>query len=122
MIKAMRELRDEVLLIGPKGSKPVKALFDTGSTYGYVKRDIAEDLGMFISEEEDDVKLPNNQIIKMNPAMCEVEVKGCRKRLWTYVTNDGLSDMVLGMLQMEALGIKIDTQKGYTVSCEIPRA
>jgi len=118
----MRELRDEVLLFGEKGSKPVKALFDTGSPYGYVKRKIAEEIGMLISKEEDDVTLPDKRVIKMQPALAVVEIRGCRKPMWTYVTDDGLSDMVLGMVQMEGMGIKIDTQKGYTVSCELPRA
>ncbi len=118
----MRELRDKVKIFGETGWKEVDALFDTGAPYGYVSKDIADEIGLLVAKEEHETTLPDGHKMKMHPALGVIEIKGCRKPMWTYVAKDGLSEMVLGMLQMEAMGIKIDAQKGYTVSCELPRA
>lgn len=118
----MRELRDKIKIFGEKGSKEVDALFDTGAPYGYVSRDIAEEIGLLIAKEEHEATLPDGHKMKMNPALGEVEIKGCKRPLMTYVAKGSVSEMVLGMLQMESMGIKIDAQNGYTVSCELPRA
>ncbi len=117
----MRELRDKTKLFGMKGEIEVDTLFDTGSPYGYVSKHIADKIGLLIFPEEHETTLPNKTVIKMKPALGVIEVKGCRKPVWTYVNENPLSELVLGILNMEAMGITIDTQKGYTVSCELPR-
>ena len=118
----MRELKDKVKLIGQKGEMEVDALFDTGAVYGYVSKEIADKIGLVIYPEAQDIDLSDRRSVKMKPALGLVEIKGCRKTLYTFVNESPLSDMTLGMWQMEAMGIKIDAQRGYTVSCERPRA
>ena len=121
-MKALKEIREKIKLFGLKGETEVKALFDTGSPYGYVAKEFADKVELLVFPEEHEVELPNKEKMKMKPALGIVEINGCRKPVWTYVNEKPLSDMVLGMLNLEALGIKIDTQKGFTISSELPRA
>lgn len=118
----MREIRDKVTIEGTKGKKEVQALFDTGSYYGYVSKNIADEIGLLVFDKPRDVSLPDKRKMEMKPAIGILEVKGCRMPILTLIAENGLSEMVLGMFHMEAMGIKIDSRKGYTVSCPVPRA
>lgn len=79
----MRELRDKIKIFGMQGDTEVNALFDTESPYGYVSKEIADKIGLLVFPEEHETTLPDKTVIKMKPALGIIEVKGCRKPVWT---------------------------------------
>lgn len=101
----------------------VEALLDTGSSIGTISRELAEKAGLPIFEEQElDVELSDKRSVKRKPAVAMIEIDGCRSFIPISVAEKPLYPLTIGMFQMEMMGVKIDAQKGYTVTCKPPRA
>ena len=118
----MREIFAKVKLVGLKNEIETDALLDTGSTFGHVSKEFAEKAGFSIFDREVDITLADKSIAKMKLAIGIIEVNGCASPLATCIAEKYSYPIVIGTVQMEAMGIKIDPQRGYTISCKPPMA
>ena len=120
----MGEIRGSVILEGGLKRKRIKnVLFDSGSTLGHLDESIAKELGFFISPIEYDMDIADGTTTKINPALGFMSVNGCRRPVVIGVSKKGASPVIVGLSQMQLMGIKLDPEKEtYTVRCPVPKA
>lgn len=112
----MKEIKAKVKIQG-KNIIETEAILDTGSTIGIISRELAEKAGIFIWEEKTwQTRTTDKRKIKIKPAVAIAEIDGCKTPILIGVAEKTLQPLILGMVEMEMMGIKIDTQKGYTVT------
>lgn len=109
----------EAVVTGLKGSEKVKALADTGATYTMLPLDLVKRIQVIETPLREDVKLADGSIKPMPVGLCYLEIADRRIVSKPLIGGD---EPLVGVLDMEALGIKVDPTtgtiefvRGYTV-------
>jgi len=118
----MGEIKSKVTVEGAYKSEEMEALFDSGSTFGHLDEDIAEDLGFVILPIEYDANIAGGMQMKVKPAVGYMTVNGCRRPVIIGVSEKGAVPLSIGLAQMQLMGIKLDPQKEtFSVKCTVPK-
>ena len=105
----MGHVHVEAVITGLKGSEKVKALADTGATYSMLPLDIAKRLEVIETPFTERVKLADGSTRSMPVGLCYLEIADRRIVSKPLIGGD---EPLVGVLDMEALGIKIDPTTG----------
>ncbi|MEW6095211.1 MAG: retropepsin-like aspartic protease [bacterium] len=82
----------EVELIGIKGQRSIRALFDTGASESFVRRDIAEEITSLIKlSEPKTFEAPVGKIQTQLAIIPDIALNGHRL-FWTLIVVDGLTE------------------------------
>ncbi|MDI6641370.1 MAG: retropepsin-like aspartic protease [Elusimicrobiota bacterium] len=85
----------DVVLIGKKGKKKVKALFDTGSSESFISRKIAKEIAPLVEMAEPKTFETVNGKLKTNYIIFpDIQLDG-HKLFWTLIIADGLTEEVI---------------------------
>jgi len=100
----------DVTLRGPGGSRTLRMLVDTGSTYTWVPRGLARELGA-LERGVVHLRTADNRIVERILAELEVEVLGRRGTRFIVFALEG-EEPLLGTDTLEGLLLEVDpTQK-----------
>jgi len=99
----------EAVLTGLKGSERVKVLADTGATYSMVPIDLAKRLEVVETPFLERVRLADGSTRSMPVGLCYLEIANRRIVSKPLIGGD---EPLVGVLDMEALGIKVDPATG----------
>ena len=115
----MGHVHVEAGVIGLKGSEKVKALVDTGATYSMLPLPLVKKLEVIETPFTEEVKLTDGSMKSMHVGLCYLEIANRRIVSKPLIGGD---EPLVGVLDMEALGIKVDPTtgtiefvRGYTV-------
>lgn len=101
----------EVELIGVKGHKSLQALFDTGSSESFVRKDIAEEITSLIKLSEP--KIFETALGKIQTQLAiipDISLNGYRL-FWTLIVVDGLTEeLILGADFFQRWKIRLDPE------------
>ena len=96
----------DVILRGPGGSRVVRMLVDTGSTYTWVPETIAGELGArFLGEVP--VRFADNRVVPRRIGELEVEIMGRRATRLIVFAHEG-EEPLLGVDALEGLLLEVD--------------
>lgn len=98
----------EISFRGPKGSRTVTAVVDTGATNTVISKEIAGEVGI-VASRIDEVMLADGSIEKVGVGSAEVEIQGVAQVVPVYIYRDTL----IGLTTLEAAGFRVNpvTQK-----------
>jgi len=108
----------EAAVTGVKGSEKVEALVDTGATYSMLPLPLVRKLEVIETPFTEEVKLTDGSMKSMHVGLRYLEI--ANRRIVSKPL--GGDEPLVGVLDMEALGIKVDPTtgtiefvRGYTV-------
>jgi hypothetical protein len=108
-------IREEVKIVGTLKTKNITALFDTGATSNYIRKqlldgDTVEAIGFDIYEGEQDVRLADARITKGEKIRFkELIIKDLSEKESRFIMMENLSDeVIIGVGTMQRLGISPD--------------
>jgi len=93
----------EISIRGPKGSRTVGAVVDTGATNTVISKELADELGI-AAARADEVMLADGSIDKVGVGSAEVEIQGIRQVVPVYIYKDTL----IGLTTLEAAGFRVN--------------
>ncbi len=99
----MGETIAEISIRGPKGSRTVGAVVDTGATNTVISKELADELGI-AAARADEVMLADGSIDKVGVGSAEVEIQGIRQVVPVYIYKDTL----IGLTTLEAAGFRVN--------------
>ena len=99
----MGETIAEISITGPKGSKTVHAVVDTGATNTVVPKELADSLGI-VTTRADEVVLADGSTDKVGVGSAEVEIQGIRQVVPVYI----YKGTVIGLTTLEAAGFRVN--------------
>ncbi len=104
----MGETVAEIRVIGPKDSKKIHALVDTGATNTVIDEELAEELGIEATRA-DEVMLADGSVDKVGVGSAEIEIEGIKQVVPVYIYKGAL----VGLTTLEAAGLRVNpiTQK-----------
>jgi predicted aspartyl protease len=105
----LRHVRVEVIVSGLKGSERTKALIDTGATCSMLPMDLAKRIGVIETPLVEEVKFADGSIKRLPVCLCYTELGGRRTVSKVLLGSD---EPILGVLEMEAMGLKVDSATG----------
>ena len=102
----------DVVVRGRNGSKPVRMLADTGSTYIVLDPKTVKELGLIETPYEVDLTLADGdgRSTRAKLYLAEVEVRG--RRGPAFVAELDTATPLLGVYSLETLGFKINPRTG----------
>lgn len=111
----MTQVRFEVIIHGPKRSKRVSALFNTGAKAVFMRDDIADELGY---ERIEPLSVPlavrgmAGEVIGKSPV--DIELDGIRLPYTSFVVKDLAEELIIGTSFMEQFEVELDLREGAT--------
>jgi aspartyl protease family protein len=96
--------------VSARRRKKVRFLVDTGATYTIIPEELVEDLGIEPLPQRFRVSLVDGRIKRLKACALGIEVAG-RSGPTTALILRG-SEPLLGVETLEALGLKVNTEKG----------
>jgi len=99
----MGETVAEVRIAGPKGSKVLRAVVDTGATNSVIDEGLAKELGV-TPTRADDVVLADGSIDRVGVGTAEFEIEGIRQMVPVYIYRGNL----IGLTTLEAAGLRVN--------------
>jgi len=109
----------EAVVIGIKSSEKIKALADTGATYSMLPLDLVKRVQVIETPFTEEVKLADGSMRLLPVGLCYLEIANRKIVSKPLIGGD---EPLVGVLDMEALGIKVDPTtgaiefvRGYTV-------
>jgi len=99
----MGETLAEIRITGPKGSRTLRAIVDTGATNTVVDKSLAEQLGIE-AIEADEAVLANGTADKVGIGSAEVEIQGIKRIVSVYIYKETL----IGLTTLEAAGLRVN--------------
>jgi len=110
----MGEIFERVRLVGSKGEVEVRALFDSGATYSFVRADVAEQVASVESLPEPmrfATANPNTPVEATKRIVCNFYIDGVRYSDEFLVLDETTEDLIIGAKTMQAWGIKLDLER-----------
>ena len=96
----------------------IDALVDTGATYTVVPRDVLERLGI-MPQFRRRFRVVDGRVVELDMAWAVVRVEG--EMTYTIcVFGEPETDVLLGRVTLQSLGLKVDTLKQRLVPAELP--
>ena len=116
----MGRVKGNIEILGLKKTIRTEAIFDTGSAYTILSRDLFKQLELpFFEGKTFDVELADKRPMKLQAALAYMRLDGCEKPVAVGIMDDPAYPLIVGFLQMEAMGVKIDpTTKSFTYECK----
>lgn len=110
----MGEILEKVRLVGSKGEVEVTALFDSGATYSFVRRDVAEQAEVVLPLPEP-MRFATAKVGAVVEAHERVAVNfyvdGVRYSDEFLVLDEMAEELIMGASTMQKWGIKLDMEK-----------
>lgn len=105
-------IRKEIEIIGSKGKRSVLALFDSGSTYSIIKKELAEKIEMLIPlPQPKRLPVADGRKIQVDHAIrADFKINGITLSD-EFLIFDITSDVIIGVKTMQAWRIKLDFEK-----------
>lgn len=109
----MGKIREEVELIGERGTKKIKALFDSGASRCFVKPEIIEEIGGRYTGWEPIIKIADGKHVKVKEVeINSVKVLGCERPHARIYALEGLPEkMLVGQDAMQELGVTLEMRE-----------
>jgi len=104
---------ERIRLVGSKGEVEVKALFDSGGTYSFVRADIAERVETVLPLPEPmrfATAKPDAPVEATKRIVCNFYIDGVRYSDEFLVLDEMTEDLIIGAKTMRAWGIKLDME------------
>jgi len=86
----------EIRVTGPKGSKAVRAVVDTGATNTVIDEDLARELGIVV--------LADGSVDKVGVGSAQIEIQGVTRIVPVYIYKETL----VGLTTLEAAGLRVN--------------
>ena len=99
----MGETIAEINIRGPKGSRTVAAVVDTGATNTVVSKELAGELGI-VAARADEVMLSDGSVDKVGVGSAEVEIQGITQVVPVYIYRGTL----IGLTRLGAAGFRVN--------------
>jgi len=99
----MGETVTEVRVTGPKGSKVLRAVVDTGATNSVIDEALSKELDV-TPIQADEVVLADGTIDKVGVGSAEFEIQGIRRTVPVYIHKGNL----IGLTTLEAAGLRVN--------------
>lgn len=99
----MGETVAEIRIDGPRGSKKVRAVVDTGATNTVIEESLAKELGI-VATRADEVILADGSVDKVGVGSAEVEIQGVRQIVPVYI----YKETMIGLTTLEAAGLRVN--------------
>ena len=96
----------------------IDALVDTGATYTVVPRDVLERLGI-MPQFRRRFRVVDGRVVELDMAWAVVRVEG-QMTYTICVFGEPETDVLLGRVTLQSLGLKVDTLKQRLVPAELP--
>ena len=93
----------EIRVTGPKGSKAVRAVVDTGATNTVIDEDLARELGI-VTTSGDKVVLVDGSVDKVGVGSAQIEIQGVTRIVPVYIYKETL----VGLTTLEAAGLRVN--------------
>jgi clan AA aspartic protease len=99
----MGETISEIRIDGPRGSKTVRAVVDTGATNTVIDEGLAKELGI-TAARGDEVVLADGSVDKVGVSSARVEIQGIVQTVPIYIYKETL----IGLTTLEAAGFRVN--------------
>ena len=112
--KEMGEIFEKVRLVGSRGEVEVKALFDSGATYSFVRRDVAERVANIeaLPEPMRFATAKSGEVVEVREAIrANFYIDGVRYSDEFLVSDELSEELIIGAKTMQAWGIKLDMER-----------
>jgi len=96
----------------------IEALVDTGATYTVVPKDVLERLGI-TPQFRRRFRIADGRVVELDMAWAVVRVEG-QMTYTICVFGEPETDVLLGRVTLQSLGLKVDTLKQRLVPAELP--
>ena len=93
----------EFRVTGPKGSKALRAVVDTGATNTVISMELANELGI-VTTRGDEVVLAGGSVDKVGVGSAQVEIEGITQVVPVYIYKETL----IGLTTLEAAGLRVN--------------
>jgi clan AA aspartic protease len=100
----------EVELKGVKAEKKVRMFVDTGATRTVIPYKLASEIGSTASGMKERVKYADGDIREVDTANAGIKVLD--REIVELILLDDVEEPILGVYTLEALGLKVDPEKG----------
>ncbi|MDM7274732.1 MAG: retroviral-like aspartic protease family protein [Thermoprotei archaeon] len=100
----------DAIIHGMKGSKAIKMLVDTGSTYIVIDPRTISELGLVETPYKVKVTLADGSHVEVRLYLAEVEVKG--RKGPAFIAELDTPTPLLGVYALETLGFKVNPRTG----------
>jgi clan AA aspartic protease len=97
------ETMAEIRVTGPKGSKSLRAVVDTGATNTVIDEGLAKELGI-VATRGDEVVLADGSVGKVGVGSALVEIEGVTQMVPVYIYKETL----IGLTTLEAAGFRVN--------------
>ena len=113
----MSLLEKEVKLVGSKGEKITKALFDSGSTYSCIKKEVAEQVGTVeLLGEPLKASIANGEVLNVTERVgLEFRINGYRLFDEFMVISELSEDVIIGAYTFQKYKIKLDFENDEVI-------
>jgi len=112
--KEMGEIFEKVRLVGSRGEVEVKALFDSGATYSFVRRDVAERVANIeaLPEPMRFATAKSGEVVEVREAIrANFYIDGVRYSDEFLVLERMSEELIIGANTMQAWGIKLNMEQ-----------
>ena len=109
----MGEIFEKVRLVGSRGEVEVKALFDSGATYSFVRRDVAERVANIEALPEPmrfATANPDAPVEACERIVCNFYIDGVRYSDEFLVLERISEELIIGASTMQKWGIRLDLE------------
>ncbi len=110
---------NRIKLAGSKGEKKVDALYDTGASFSFIKRDLASDLDTVLSLPkliEFETAKEGDKIVVRERVALDFYIEGIRLSDEFLIADDDLSeDVIIGAATMQKWRLKLDFEQDRVI-------
>jgi len=109
----MGEIFEKVRLVGSRGEVEVKALFDSGATYSFVRRDVAERVANIeaLPEPMRFATAKSGEVVEVREAIrANFYIDGVRYSDEFLVSDELAEELIIGASTMQKWGIRLDLE------------
>jgi clan AA aspartic protease len=93
----------KVTIRGPRGSRTIRAIVDTGATNTTIERNLAEQLGI-VAIDHQEVVLANGKSDTVEVGSAELEIQGTTRVVPIFIYDSNL----IGLTTLEAAGLRVN--------------
>ena len=114
----MGVIMKQIKLVGSKGSSEVVATFDTGATYSFIRRDVAEQLETLLplpQPMEFDMAGEGHKLLARQVVRLEFWIDDLRFSDEFMVVDELLHAMVIGSKTMRKWRMRLDEERGELI-------
>lgn len=109
---------NRIKLAGSKGEKKVDALYDTGASFSFIKRDLASNLDTILSLpkplEFETAKEGDKIVVKERVAL-DFYIEGIRLSDEFLIADDLSEDVIIGAATMQKWRLKLDFEQDRVI-------